>query len=293
MKVENSELIYKAPNGTTQALKGPLLDRAINALNNGASAETILPIMRFMDNISKNKLKDIRDELYQFMASGKMPITIDGCFLAYKRVRADFLDCHSGTMDNSPGKLVSMPQDKVDTNRHNECSRGLHFCSRDYLRSFGGAKTVVVKVNPRYVFAIPTDYNYAKGRASEYYVVGECKADAQAQELFLESYVFDENKQTAAPQVEFIPTGLKVSLLAMAESYGLVADGQALVAISDSKGLLPTASRFIVYDDGNSLVSAITGQLVDECNTKLMSVTTKSVRPLLVRAVAKARNRNS
>lgn len=298
IKVVGGELMYTGPDGTKQPLNGPLVDRVIDSLREGATAKAMQPLMRFMDNTMKNTRKDIREELYQFMQTGKMPITIDGCFLAYKKVRNDYKDCHSGTLDNTPGKLVAMPAGKVDANRHNLCSTGLHFCSRGYLSSFGGDRIVVVKVNPRNVFAIPTDYNNTKGRASEYFVVGECTGDPTKDDLFIKPFVFDEKTgaeqlNAVAPEVKFIPD-MKVGLLTMAEGYGLVADGKVLVRYRDAKGEFAPEKRTLVWDKGNNkLISVVTNKAVPADHCKLMAVTTKSVRPMLVRAVAKARNRTA
>jgi hypothetical protein len=66
-----------------------------------------------------------------------------------------------------------MERNKVDDNQNNTCSSGLHFCSENYLRSFGGDRTVIVKINPRDVVSIPTDYDNSKGRACRYEVIGE------------------------------------------------------------------------------------------------------------------------
>jgi hypothetical protein len=76
-------------------------------------------------------------------------------------------------MDNSVGKIVEMERNEVDDNKDNTCSSGLHFCSESYLKSFGGSRTVIVKINPRDVVSIPTEYDNAKGRACRYEVVGE------------------------------------------------------------------------------------------------------------------------
>lgn len=127
----------------------------------------------FCENFYRNPSADSIDDLYAWLEKNDLPITSDGHFLAYKRVRTDYRDCHSGTMDNSPGRTVSMPREDVDPNRRNECSTGLHFASKSYLKGFGGARTVVVKINPADVVAVPTDYNRAKGRAWRYVVVGE------------------------------------------------------------------------------------------------------------------------
>lgn len=289
--VERGNVVYHRPDGRKETLEGALVDRIIDSVRNGSTSKAIQPLMLFLDNLQKNKLKDIREELYQFMLSGKMPITSDGCFLAYKRVRKDYKDCHSGTIDNSPGKLVAMAPSAVDTNRHNLCSTGLHFCSRSYLGSFNGDKTMIVKVNPRFVFAIPTDYGNAKGRASEYFVVGECTGDPTRDEAFLQPFVFDENKAAVAPKVKFIAS-LKESLKDRAEGYGLAKDGLAHVRTYDSKGKLSPEKYSIVKPAGKTkFVSAITGKPVPRDHVEEMSITTKSVRSALVRAVAKNRHR--
>ena len=61
-----------------------------------------------------------------------------------------------------------------------------------YLTCFGysDARTVVVKVNPRDVCAIPSDYSNAKGRASYYEVVAEYDAENRnSEEAFEDAYV--------------------------------------------------------------------------------------------------------
>jgi hypothetical protein len=295
---EKGDVMYIDVDGRKQKLQGPLVDRIIDSVGKGLTEKAIMPLMLFMDNLQKNKLKDIREELYQFLMSGKMPITQDGCFLAYKVVNKNFTDMHTGKIDNSPGKLVAMAPSAVDTDRHNLCSTGLHFCSRRYLSTFGGPTTVVVKINPRFVFAIPTDYQNAKGRASEYFVVGECTGDPSKDEAFLEPFVFDETKHLAAPKVKFIGS-IKESLAARAEGYDLAKNGVAWVRVATAKGKLPAEKYSIVRGDGRKLkdsrpskfVSAITGQPVPRDHVEEMSITTKSVRSALVRAVAKNRHR--
>jgi len=99
--------------------------------------------------------------------------------LAYKKVRDNFMDVHSGTMLNAPGCIVEMERNKVDDDKNNTCSTGLHFCAESYLRSFGGERTVIVKINPADVVSIPSDYNDAKGRACRYEVIGELGVEAE------------------------------------------------------------------------------------------------------------------
>jgi hypothetical protein len=136
----------------------------------------VQPWLAFMANLYRNPVKSSRDELYEFLEQADLPITSDGHFIAYKKVREDYRDIHSGTIDNSVGQVVEMPRTAVDPDRNNTCSAGLHFCSKDYLPHFGatdGNRVVLVKINPADVVSIPTDYSFTKGRTWRYEVVGE------------------------------------------------------------------------------------------------------------------------
>ena len=133
----------------------------------------VKPMVRFIENLMSNPSKRAVDELFGFLDACRLPITEDGHFLAYKRVRADYRDVHSGTMDNSVGKVLEMPRNLVDEDKNRTCSAGLHFCSYDYLAHFGGDRIVVLKINPADVVAIPADYNNSKGRTCRYEVVSE------------------------------------------------------------------------------------------------------------------------
>jgi hypothetical protein len=134
--------------------------------------------LRFTENFYKNPEARAREELVEFLEKAEqggypIPITDNGCFLAYKAVRTDYKDCHTGTVDNHVGATPMMPRKAVDPDRRNECSRGFHFCSLNYLQSFGGGKIMAVEVNPKDVVAIPADYNFSKGRTWKYHVVYE------------------------------------------------------------------------------------------------------------------------
>lgn len=152
-----------------------LSTRMITMLQEGFPIE---PMALFMENLMQNPSYRSVQELYGFLEKNNLPITPDGHFLAYKKVRDNFMDCHSGTMDNSVGKVVEMERNLVDDDKDRTCSRGLHFCSEDYLNHFGGQRIVIVKINPRDVVSIPSDYNDSKGRACRYEVVGEMTVDS-------------------------------------------------------------------------------------------------------------------
>lgn len=153
-------------------LHGCITDSILGLIKDGFSVE---PIVNFLDNLSKNPSFRAQNELYGFLEYGKLPITEDGCFLTYKKIRKDWKDIHSGKFDNSIGAVCEMPRHEVDDNSSNTCSYGLHVCSYEYTKSFGGSdsRLVLCKVNPADVVSIPVDYNNTKMRCCKYVVVAE------------------------------------------------------------------------------------------------------------------------
>jgi hypothetical protein len=67
------------------------------------------------------------------------------------------------------------------------------------LAHFGGARTVIVKINPRDVVSIPTDYDNSKGRACRYEVIGEIGAQVTDQEDAFTSPVQNNASNNIAP----------------------------------------------------------------------------------------------
>lgn len=170
-----------------QEFHNSLSKRMIQMLQEGFSIE---PLVMFMENLKDNPSKTSVEELYGFLEKNSLPITPDGHFLAYKKVREDYKDIHSGTFDNSVGAVCEMERNEVDDNRDRTCSTGLHFCSKDYLPYFGirsgaGNHVMIVKINPKDVVSIPSDYDNSKGRTARYEVVGEL--DVSADEAFTRS----------------------------------------------------------------------------------------------------------
>ena len=131
------------------------------------------PLMRFMENLMDNPSKRSVDQLYSFLEHKNLPITDDGCFLAYKAVRSTLYDKHSNTILNEIGSVISVPRNKVDDNPQNHCSHGLHCGSLEYIKWFArdGDKILVVKVNPKNVVSIPSDHSCTKLRTCEYTVL--------------------------------------------------------------------------------------------------------------------------
>lgn len=187
-----------------EVFAGALATRMVSMLTEGF---TIEPLIKFMENLLENPSKRSVDELYTFLEKNNLPITPDGHFLAYKKVRADYKDCYSGTMDNSPGQVLSMIRNKVDDNQNNTCSYGLHFCSQEYLKHFGGERVVIVKINPRDVVSIPNDYNHTKGRTCRYEVIGEVGVNPDDQTEFTQPVQANANSNTYVAPKPTVKTG--------------------------------------------------------------------------------------
>ena len=185
-----------------EVFNGALAVRMINMLQEGF---TIEPLVKFMENLMDNPSKRSVDELYGFLEKNNLPITPDGNFLAYKRVRENYFDVHSGTMDNSVGRVVEMPRNKVDDDKDKTCSTGLHFCSEGYLKHFGGARTVIVKINPRDVVSIPGDYDNTKGRACRYEVIGEIGNTNEPAGEFTQPVQSNANSMKSEPKTGSTP----------------------------------------------------------------------------------------
>ena len=182
---DTAQLIADKSQGKVQVKKdgvfynGTLLDNSLTTriLQLIKEGKPVSHMLRFMDRLYLNPSQNAISELYDWLAGCKLPITDDGRFVAYRRVKADYKDVYTGTIDNSPGQLVWMKRSDVVADRHNTCARGLHFCSIAYLPSYPGDRIMQVVVDPADVVSIPSDYQYTKGRTWQYEVVKEIPRD--------------------------------------------------------------------------------------------------------------------
>ena len=131
------------------------------------------PLVKFAEKLQNNPSFRSVNELFKFLEKNDHPITENGNFIAYKKVREDFKDVHSGTFDNSPGQLVEMPRNQVNEDSSQTCSYGLHVANWDYATNFyHGGVMLEVEIDPADVVAVPADYNQAKMRVCKYLVLG-------------------------------------------------------------------------------------------------------------------------
>lgn len=253
-------------------IHGTLTQRIVEMAYDGFDVE---PMIRFLKNLMQNPSYRAVTELYDFLEASSLPITEDGCFLAYKRIGENFKDLYTNSLDHSVGAVVEMPRNQVDEDKDRTCSSGLHFCSRSYLPYYGateGNKVVSVKINPKDVVAIPSDYNNAKGRTCRYEVVQELDIDIQSllPEIKLEDFSFygfdqDDDEEevdreiTKAQIDQWMQSRLVVEMcdescddnIRVVERYDTIADAARDTAIDSSsiskvlRGLRKTAGGYI------------------------------------------------
>lgn len=152
-----------------EELPGALSNKLLEFVENNLSTA---PLERFWDNLKLNPAESAREDLFGYLEANQAPLTADGCFVAYKKVKEDWWDSYTGkTHLNKPGLTVKMDRVKVDGDRRNTCSRGLHVAAWGYASGFSGSRILEVKINPRDVVAVPPDYQQQKMRVCQYLVL--------------------------------------------------------------------------------------------------------------------------
>lgn len=137
--------------------------------------ESIEPMFKFWIKLQENPSSRSVNQLWSFLEHEGIPLTKDGDFLAYKSVRNDFSDHHTGNHSNRVGETLSMPRNKISDDPRQPCHTGFHVGALEYASSFRGAmksKIVICLVNPRDVVCVPYDCSQRKMRVCQYKVVG-------------------------------------------------------------------------------------------------------------------------
>jgi hypothetical protein len=158
-----------------EQIRGVIADKIARFVREGRDYG---PLALFLSNLMQNPSGRAVNELYQFLEHKGMALTEDGCFVAYKGVRSDFKDKHSGTFDNSVGQTVSIPRNQVNDDCTQTCSYGLHVGTHEYATGWAGSdgRVVLVKVNPADAVSVPREVGAAKLRVCSYVVLEECEA---------------------------------------------------------------------------------------------------------------------
>ena len=164
IKVSDGEVSYKG-----EVIHNHVVGRILDFMREGLPYK---PLVRFVEKLMANPSRRAVNELYAFLEHKQMPLTPDGNFLAYKGVRDDFSDWHSGRFGNKVGDVNEMPRNQVCDDANRGCSSGFHAGSLDYARQYGnGGHLMVVEVDPSDVVSVPNDSDFQKLRMSKYKVV--------------------------------------------------------------------------------------------------------------------------
>jgi hypothetical protein len=153
-----------------------LATRVLSFLEHGLDC---VHLFKFILKLNLNPSKRAVDELYTFLEHRALPITDNGNFLAYKAVRADYTDKHTGKFLNTVDAVLEMPRNKVDDDKNVGCSYGFHAGTVEYAKDFmdRDGHLMIVEINPADVVSIPTDCQFQKLRTCKYKVVGEYEID--------------------------------------------------------------------------------------------------------------------
>jgi hypothetical protein len=173
VEIKNGKVFFDG-----EEVHGSISKRILEFMSKGLPFQ---PLVNFLNNLMENPSMQSQKELYDFLEHELLPITEDGCFLAYKAVRSDYMDKYAGKFDNHVGNVCEMNRAKVDDNRSVGCSEGLHAGALNYVANYGcadsGDHIMIVKINPKDVVSVPSDCNHEKLRTCRYEVVGEYQGE--------------------------------------------------------------------------------------------------------------------
>lgn len=173
VEVEDENVYYTHESGEKEELHGVVVQKLASLIKQGV--KDVTPLVNFIERLLGNPSSHSVEQLYRFLDYKELPIDSDGYFIAYKAVRNDYTDKHSGTFDNSIGKEPEITRRKVDDDPTNHCSYGLHVGSLDYARDFAGGddRVIIVRVDPSDAVSVPNDCSFQKLRVCKYKVIGE------------------------------------------------------------------------------------------------------------------------
>jgi hypothetical protein len=178
-------------DGLIYTKDGEVIDHAIvpHVLAMKEKGFDIGPLMAFLGKVLRNPSMRSRNQIWRFVSTNNITITPDGDLLFYKKVKSDYYDVHTGRSNcYKVGSTHSMPRHQVDDDPESTCSHGLHVCSYEYLRSFGGDRTILCQVDPADIVSVPIDYHNTKVRVARLHVVKEV-----ANPTPLDTGVYDES----------------------------------------------------------------------------------------------------
>lgn len=250
-------------------VKGRLAHVILDHYNQGLDTK---PLENFVTRLYKNPSYRVVNQLFTFIEAsrknaGGFTITEDGYIIGYKKVRSDFTDCHTGTFDNHPGKIVEIPRNEVDEDPNRTCSRGLHFCAFNYLSQFGNSesnKIVIVKVDPADVVSIPVDYDNSKARCCKYEVIAEYTGTDKEEENAMKAALVYEDVKKLRKKVKPI----KIKTQDTGKTFADMVKEQLNIKNNDGKVDAVPGGELLTFEVGNTCTA-----LPDFTNLKIYKLT--------------------
>lgn len=166
-RVEGGQVKYK-----DDKLPAGLNDRIVKMVEENRDPQYLI---KFWKRLKKNPSLHSVVQLFDFLKNSGIPITEDGTILAYKSVKLDFRDHHTGRVDNRIGVINEMSRDKISDDPTKPCHFGFHVGALEYARNFvscNASVLIICEVDPADVVCVPYDYSRQKMRVCKYKVIG-------------------------------------------------------------------------------------------------------------------------
>jgi hypothetical protein len=197
IEVSHGAVKYKG-----EAMHNYVTDKILQFMREGLP---VTPIVNFLDRLLANPSKRAVEELYKFLEHKNMPLTPEGYFLAYKGVRADYRDKHTGKFRNAVGDVLSMARRDVCDDADIGCSYGFHAGSLKYANDWAGTDghLMIVQIDPADVVSVPKDCNCQKLRTCKYEVVGEQIDRSALSDSYTDAYSDDDYDSDDVNQDDF------------------------------------------------------------------------------------------
>jgi len=141
-------------------------------LQMATAGENPTALFNFWERLQRNPSMRSVTQLWPFLQHEGIPLTEDGCFLAYKGVREDFTDGYTGKLLNTPEAVHEMPRNKISDDPNHACHVGFHVGALAYASNFS-ERVIICKVDPEHVVCVPYDASQHKMRVCKYEVIGQ------------------------------------------------------------------------------------------------------------------------
>lgn len=159
-------------------------------------------------------------DLLRFMERGDLPVSDDGCILAYKVLQSMpdkpgyFVDCHTRKVQQRVGSYVCQDEKLISKNRTDECGTGLHIARRGYLGGFSGNVIVLAKIRPEDVIVVPS-YDSNKIRVRGYHILSKVPKDQHG--------TLRNNKSMSGDALKYLENAIKGDHIGIIETVTITA----------------------------------------------------------------------